>query len=64
MKSKGYLKPAKSRNEGPVQVIEGIYSYSDKNGKTITITYIADDDGFRAYTDGSLQLWQIRQKSH
>ncbi|KAH9497034.1 hypothetical protein DERF_013047 [Dermatophagoides farinae] len=29
-------------------VVQGTYTYSDANGLTRTVQYIADDDGFRA----------------
>lgn len=37
--------------EGPGSAVQGSYSYTDADGKVITITYTADANGFRAMGD-------------
>ena len=45
MQSKGYIKPAATPTDEPIQVIEGSYQYVDGFGKLQTISYIADENG-------------------
>lgn len=51
VKSKGYLKNPQAQNEDAIQVIEGSYSYYDRDGKPVSISYIADEAGYRAFGD-------------
>lgn len=51
VKSKGYVKPPVAPDQGPIQAIEGSYSYVDALGKPQTINYVADENGYRAYGD-------------
>ncbi|CAG7722202.1 unnamed protein product, partial [Allacma fusca] len=37
--------------EEQIQVIQGSYSYIDPEGNTITVTYIADENGFQPTGD-------------
>lgn len=43
----GYLKPVET-SKYPAQVMSGSYSYTGPDGNVYTITYIADENGFRA----------------
>ncbi|KAL3280969.1 hypothetical protein HHI36_004194 [Cryptolaemus montrouzieri] len=45
--AQGYLKNAGVK-DAEAEVIQGSYSYTAPNGTPITVTYIADENGFRA----------------
>lgn len=37
-----------SENDEVYQAVSGIYSYTDSDGKTYTVQYFADKNGYRA----------------
>uniref|UniRef100_A0A182U4T7 Endocuticle structural glycoprotein SgAbd-2 n=1 Tax=Anopheles melas TaxID=34690 RepID=A0A182U4T7_9DIPT len=45
--AQGYLKNA-GRKDLEAQAVQGSYSYTSPEGQLITVTYIADENGFRA----------------
>lgn len=45
--AQGYLKNAGVKDQ-EAEVIQGSYSYTAPDGTPITVTYIADENGFRA----------------
>lgn len=51
VKAKGFVKPPPAANEEPIQVIEGSYTYYDHEGKPVSISYVADENGYRASGD-------------
>ncbi|CAG7732055.1 unnamed protein product [Allacma fusca] len=51
LEQKGYIKNPEADPEEQIQVIQGSYSYIDPEGNTITVTYIADENGFQPTGD-------------
>ena len=48
----GYIKnPQEPDPEQRIQVIQGSYSYTSPEGVPITVTYVADENGFNAQGD-------------
>jgi len=46
----GYIKPSDDP-ENPIQVMQGSYSYFSPEGELISVTYIADENGFQPTGD-------------
>jgi len=46
----GYVKPSDDP-ENPIQVMQGSYSYFSPEGELISVTYVADENGFQPTGD-------------
>ncbi|XP_065205367.1 endocuticle structural glycoprotein SgAbd-1-like [Planococcus citri] len=49
--AEGSLKPPQADSEGPIQVIQGSYTLYTPEGVPVQISYIADEQGYRASGD-------------
>jgi hypothetical protein len=47
----GYLKPNSNPNDEPIQVAQGSYQYYSPEGQLISLSYIADENGFQPTGD-------------